>query len=276
MTVARSLCLAFALCLSGALVYADGFASSPNFVVLAAEQQTADTVLARAESLRKKMALKWLGSELPAGEAQTIIIVQISRDGNRSEFLAGPNSRTSVHALRLIGPEDEIFGTTIAHEIVHLVMQVAHEGKLPRWANEGVAMFEDEDRHGSATRAIVEQYSTASSVADLEQVLAEKGFDGNLMAYALSHYFTAFLLRDNDTRAFFGFAKASGENGWESAARQYYRMSSRQLQAAWLTWLIQTLHRDRLASRDRAPSVSATMYTRVQPLFHAQARSVPQ
>lgn len=249
MRIAYCLCIGLPFLLPATPTRAAGFASSPNFMVIADEQATADAVLGRAESLRKALAHQWLGRELPEGDGRTVLTLRVHPTDNLSEFCPGADPCKSLHLLRIVAPRDELLGSTLNHETCHLVLHVGHKDKLPRWLDEGLAMFQDTDRHGPHSRVVMQRCVETSSWPNLAPVLDARTLDGSFTAYAMSHYFTAFLLGEKDARTLFDFAKTGQQKGWDTAARQCYGRSLAKLEADWHTWTPQALSRNQLALR---------------------------
>jgi hypothetical protein len=267
MKIVCCLCLGLALCLSAVAVHAEGLASSPNFIVTADDQATADGVLARAESLRTTLAKAWLGHELREGTGRTVITVEITGGANRSEFCASPDLRESLHLMRLVAPRHQLM-TTLGHETCHMVLYLGLGGKLPRWADEGVAMFEDENDHGDDARTLMRCYVVRGTWPDLSPVLDANSFERDIRPFAIAHYFAAYLLSEKNPQTLFDFAVAGKQEGWDAAGRRFYGKPLTELQAGWQGWTLQMVSRGAVELRPGAQArwpLSSSMATSVRP-----------
>jgi hypothetical protein len=147
-------------------------AQSDNFVVCAPSRDLADDVLAQAESLRVRIAEQWLGEKLPPGIGPAIIRVRLSETQDEGlSWVADSPTRLS-HLMWLTTTRESALGTTLAHEMTHVVLATQFPGQLPAWASEGAAGLEDDAARAATRRNIISWYSKTGNWPDLEKVLA--------------------------------------------------------------------------------------------------------
>lgn len=217
-------------------VFADGLSPSPNFLVLGPDQQTADAVRERAEQCRRRLAIHWLGQELPTGVGRTLVCVRTTATEASGGFLPLDTSGRKLHRIRMHTPSDVASEQTLAHEVTHLVMEVAFGGELPVWANEGVAMFADGHQLQDVRAGWIRRYVRSGSWPELKGVITAERIRNDIEAYAVADYFTQYLLSLGDKATFFSFAVEGNHVGWETAARQWYGLPLALLQKGWQSW----------------------------------------
>ena len=217
-------------------VFADGLSQSPNFLVLGPDQQTSDEVRMRAEQCRRRLAIHWLGQELPTGVGRTLVCVSTTATEASGGFLPLDNSGRKLHRIRMNTPSAAASEQTLAHEVTHLVMEVAFGGELPVWANEGVAMFADGHHLQDVRAGWIRRYARSGSWPELQGVITAEHIRNDIEAYAVADYLTQYLLSLGDRATFFSFAVEGNHAGWETAARLWYGLPLAQLQKGWQSW----------------------------------------
>ena len=117
-----SICLISLPLLAAGHVYNDNFSVlAPAESTRASEQSFAKDVLEKAEYYRKTIAKEWLGEELPAGVGRTLINVDFSNeDAGLTWAIDSP--RLKQHTIYLSAPPNQVLGSTLAHEMVHVVL----------------------------------------------------------------------------------------------------------------------------------------------------------
>ena len=213
-------------------------AQSENFVVSAPDQATARAVLARAESLRRSIAVTWLGDALPDGIAPTVIRVTISSDEDRGLTWVADRADRLSHMMWLTTSRERAAGSTLAHEMAHVVLATRYPGQLPAWLDEGIASREDDERRVAARREILKWYHQTGNWPSLLETLSATKIAGSERGrYALSASLTEYLLTQGDAPKLFAFAQAGKANGWDQALRDHYQIrDARELETRWRLW----------------------------------------
>ncbi|MDA7978500.1 MAG: DUF1570 domain-containing protein [Pirellulales bacterium] len=218
-----------------------GIARSENFVVNGPSREYAAEVLEQAEIYRRELALAWLGEELPLGEGPAIIQVRLSDE--KDEAITWPiNSRSREHHLVWITSKSELaLGSTLAHEITHVVLATRFGDAFPHWANEGIASICDDERTKKIRSRLIREYAKTGRWPKLRDVLiAENISPTNQHAYTVSVSLTRYLLSRGTHADFVAFAQRGIQSSWDRAAQECYGFSSvEQLAAAWQSWAAQ-------------------------------------
>jgi GGDEF domain-containing protein len=212
-----------------------GLAYNENFVVIATNQSLADEVLQKADTLRKKIALDWIGEELPAGVSRASLQVRLSASSEDGETWSLGHSSDRHHHIWITTSREKV-ATILSHEIAHLVLAAHIHETLPAWADEAVACLQEDQDSINKRERLIEQMARTSSWVQLPNLLDSKSLtDRNKYSAALS--VTQFLLERKDKATFISFSRAGRVEGWNTALSRYYRIRSvLELQNLWQEW----------------------------------------
>jgi hypothetical protein len=229
-------------------------AQSDNFVVCAPSPELAEDVLAQAESLRARIAEQWLGEKLPAGIGPAIIRVRLSDTEDEGRSWVADSAARLSHLMWLTTTRERALGTTLAHEMTHVVLATQFPGKLPAWASEGAAGLEDDAARVATRQRIISWYARTGNWPDLEKVLApDRIVPTDRTRYALAVSVTEYLLLRGNRRTFLEFAVDGKSNGWPMALQRYYQIRDiAELESAWRSWATDMIGKSTL------PSISMT------------------
>ncbi len=231
-----------------------GFASSDNFVVYAPTQELADEVLKKSEQLRTKLARAWLDKELAPGVGVAMIYVSLSLTEDTGFTWPKDDPAKKYHSVTLKSSRDKVVGVTLAHELTHVILATEFGGRLPRWADEGIACFQNDQELRNSLRESLRGLSRAERWPSLEAVLRRPGnTPDNQEFYAVALSLTQYLLELDEPSVFFQFALEGKDQGWEHAAQRHYKFRSLEdLQQRWQSWAVKSL---RLAERRAASPI---------------------
>ncbi len=222
-----------------------GYARSDNFTVLTPQFATAQEanayaqeILYSAEHLRRRIACEWLGEELPQSVGRTVVTVSwnLDRDAGLTWVIDDPRRR--YHALYLATSPELAIGSTLAHEMVHVVLatRFPHPNRLPAFLEEAIAsQFDDNVRQQERQQQLL-TFMRTHKWPRLEDVLNAKNIAAtDTQAYAASVSVVSLLLaRDPDKQKLFAFGLHGTKSGWDAALQQYYDIPSvHQLQSLW-------------------------------------------
>jgi hypothetical protein len=218
-----------------------GIAGTKNFTVLAPRgDNLAEKILRSAEELRRGIALHWLGKELPEGQGLTHITLKISKDKDEGlTLLCGPGRATpGDHRVWLETSPERATGTTLAHEITHIVLAVRFPKGMPAWANEGIASLEDDEERHHARQELVRQWTRSGQWPSLDRVLYLRTMaPSDQASYAASVSLTEFLLTKAEPRALIDCVERAQLDGWDAALGKCYGIGSiAELQRQWQEW----------------------------------------
>lgn len=221
--------------------------SSKNFAVIGSNSGLPNReVLRRAEELRKAIATKWLGKELPEGEAFTVIHIEVTDDKDEAwTRLAEPGEPT--HGMWIKSSRDNSVGNLLAHELTHIVLSTRFSDPMPAWADEGAACMEDDPLRVRMRHEILAGIIRRKQWPDVTSVLRARTMSASeLTAYAVSASLAEFLLTRGNRAVYLKFVEAGVSNGWDRALQSHYSISDgRELQRLWQEWLLKGNGRER-------------------------------
>jgi hypothetical protein len=218
-----------------------GIAGSKNFTVVAPRgDHLADKVLRRAEELRRDVALEWLGAELPEGKGMTHITVELSKEKDEGlTWLCGPGRAFGGdHRMFLSTSRERALGSTLEHEVTHVVLAVRFPKGMPAWANEGIASQADDEERHKIRRDLYRQWARSGQWPSLQKVLYQRTIAPSDQAgYAASSSLVEFLLIKGERRELIAFIEQAGQDGWDAALGKSYGIAGiAQLQRQWQAW----------------------------------------
>ncbi len=215
--------------------------SSKNFVVSAVGKSFSEAILAKAEAFRKEIALTWFGQELPEGEHVALIHVTLSKDKDEGlTLLTGPAKRLGGnHRVWLETTRELALGSTLAHEIAHVVMDARFPAGMPPWAREGTASLLDDQARVATRRGILTQFTQTKQWPSVARIMgAPKIPPTDEVSYAVAISLTEFFLSLKDRATFLDFVASGSQIGWDRALQQLYKIDgTAKLQKDWEAWL---------------------------------------
>jgi len=220
-----------------------GFASSDNFVVYAPTQELADEVLKKSEQLRTKLARAWLDKELAPGVGAAMIYVSLSNGENHG--VTSPKNRPDekYHVVTIRSSREKALNVILPHELTHALVADEFGTRLPEWADEGVACYQDGSELSGMRRQTLLRFARTAQWPSLESVLQQQTYKADDHTFfTVASSVTEFLLERAGPKTFFAFAIEGQEKGWEFAARSHYEFRSlRELESQWREWVVQSL-----------------------------------
>lgn len=215
-----------------------GIAGSQNFNVLAAGTKTLATeVVKQAEKFRKEIAMEWLVTEIPAGKEFVFINVKLSTTEDEGlTLLCGPGRRfRGAHWMWLTTSRERALGSTLAHEMAHVVLSSRFPRGMPPWANEGIASRYDDEGRKRRRREILAGFER-NGWPQVERILEARSIrPTDEEAYAVSCSLVDFFLSRGDRSRLLDFVQDGSERGWEPALRKHYGISLAELQTGLST-----------------------------------------
>lgn len=234
-----------------------GRASSDNFVVYAPTQELASEVLQRAESLRTEFARELFGESIPPGVGLTSIHIRLSDNADEGRTWLTDDPKRGCHLVWL-STTGSILPTSLRHEMIHVVLGTKLFGKVPCWADEGLACVYDEPEHINSRQRLVEAFARNGNWPDIRRVLDEpKLADTDHAAYAIAASLTRFFLNRGDHAKFLAFAQSGSRDGWDRALNDHYRIhNTTELLSQWQDWVCaaNSATTSRGRNRDAVPS----------------------
>jgi hypothetical protein len=229
---------------------------SANFVVHAPTPAIARSVADQAEALRKEIAIRWVGKDLPAWPRPCTIRLTLtpgpSGGSTALDYGAGVDGKpvVTLMAMQLRGDLRRLMTSTLPHELTHVFL-AHHFGKpLPRWADEGIALLAESSADQAGHDARCRDLLNEGRGVRLRVLFRMMDYPRDLMAvYTQGHSVARFLLARtpidgsaSKPAALIEFVRrgAAGNTaeGWDRAAKEVYGFDSVDaLEQEWLDWL---------------------------------------
>lgn len=212
---------------------------SANFVVHAADAETARRVAEAAERCRTELTKGWLGAE--PEDWPSPCRIEVDTAGERlggSTDVTYRNRQVFFPRLRIKGPLDRLLTGPLPHELTHLLFAHHFGFRVPRWADEGGAILgEDDGQRGKHAKGF-DKFLAEERRFPLRKLLDMKDYPADLACfYGQSYSFSEFLVATKGRRAFLDFVGTGPTDGWDGAAQaQYGFQTVEQLEQAWLDW----------------------------------------
>jgi hypothetical protein len=225
-------------------------AESPNFRLIHNQPKSLVERIARAaEQLRPALHRRWFGDVSPDWDGKCVIILhdnhkkyvkktkQWNALGHASTLMMG--NEVSSRSIHLPCGLSNFFDDVLPHELTHAVLAVRFRGRLPRWANEGIAMLSEskasiQDRHRS-----LEEYRKNDELFGLDVLMKteDDNQQNTLEYYAQSMSLVEFFVAERDRPTFSKFLGDSSVVGYETALKSHYGINSfAELERRWLAF----------------------------------------
>lgn len=214
-----------------------------NFRVTASSVKVAKAIAEGAEQARKKVALDWLGEELPQWATPCFVKVTIHRGRSRglTSYTVGEGYNTDWE-IELFGTLDELAESVVPHEVSHTVLASLFSHPLPRWADEGAAMLSESQAEQKRQRLFVTELIRSKKRTPLRYLLHLREYPREsadmraiyLVGYSLSDY----LVQSGGRKQYLQLLSRAEKFGWEHALRSIYGFESiESLERAWINWV---------------------------------------
>lgn len=217
---------------------AAGLARNENFMVMAPSQELAEEVLKAAEQFRDDVAVRWLGAPLPPSVGPAIIHVELTetRDDAFTWAKTGPDRK--YHSVYLTTSRDRSVGSTLKHEITHVVLATRYPDRLPVWLEEGCAGFADDSFRLKTRRGILDWFARTGNWPNLSKVLNSKRMSAaDRSSYAIACSVSQFLIERGGRHELLAFGEAIQRQGLQAALNNSYELISvDELSKEWQAW----------------------------------------
>jgi hypothetical protein len=210
-----------------------------NFVVEAPTAALAEQVGQYAEYYRREKAMQWLGQEMPPWPEPCPLRVTVTPNdnGGGATSFAFDRGRILGQNMHIEGSVNRLLASVLPHEVTHTVFAQYFRQPVPRWADEGGAVFSEDDlerqRHDALVRNIL---NTPGRPIPLRRLFALREYPNDVMVlYAEGYSVTSFLVGQSNRQTFLAFVNHGMRAGWDDAAKRYYSYKSvEELEQAWL------------------------------------------
>ena len=179
----------------------------------------------------------------PAGAEFAIIHVELADDKDESCLLLAGKHRDypGKNRLWITSSRERAFGSTLAHQITHIVFASRFPQGMPVWANEGISSLQDDDLRANKRFQLVKQIANSGQWPSLYVLLNLKSMAAtDAKNNALAESVTFYLLTLGSKQTFIQFIDDAMVSGWDRTLQKHYRIAGiPMLQAAWQNWVRQ-------------------------------------
>jgi hypothetical protein len=226
-------------------------AHSQNFIVFAATPQFAAQVSQAAEDYRSKLAMYWLGKELPAWSQRCPVHVLARPNlgaGGETRFSPVPGG-VGNWMMQVQGTEERVIDSVLPHEITHTIFAThfapynrlpPFDRYLPRWADEGACTTVEHVEEKSKHQHFLQEFLRTGRGIAFNKMFNLKDYPKDILPlYAQGHSVVQFLLDQGGPRKFVGFLEdGMSTGGWQTAMKVHYEYETiGELQTQWNRWL---------------------------------------
>lgn len=218
--------------LAGALLCAGRVAEgsavkTPNFIVDGPVTELTQEVARRAEDYRRKIAVEWIGRELPQWNIPCLLFVSVE-DGSKS-WAWTYHFKGEIRGIVIRGTREEIFEHSLPHELTHAVTLSYFGDYIPRWADEGMAVSGECDcpkrLHGRwGNKPLRDLFTTTDYPDDWEPF------------YGQGYSVTTYITKTYGRPLFFEFIRQGGRQGWEKSCENVLKTKLDDLENDWKQW----------------------------------------
>jgi hypothetical protein len=224
---------------------------SENFIVCAPASYDGRAAACACETQLNALAKKWSSnSELKWSKPCYVVFhptveTYTQAAGRGSAQTAGCSTVQQVQGrilsrridLRLDRPNPLV--DALPHELTHVVLaELLADGKLPRWADEGMAMLADpHEKQRLHTRDLHHAFADGSAfrLADLLVMDGYPAHGRQAAFYAQSLSLVSFLVELKSPRVFLEFTKAGAATGYNTALQKCYGIDNAwELERMWM------------------------------------------
>ena len=232
---------------------------SANFVVCCPPSLDGKAVIRQCESIRRTLSEKWLGAAVDNWDNRCYVVLHptaatyVQAAGRGSEQTAGCSTLKELGGrvlsrridLRLDRPDP--LWRALPHELSHVVLADADVGhRLPRWADEGMAMLADpEDKRDAHRRDFISALHRGAALR-LPALLTMDGYPPPKQIdvfYGQSLSLVEFLVERKGALTLQHFLLRTVKEGYQKALQETYGIrDAHELERLWLADVYRMAH----------------------------------
>jgi hypothetical protein len=214
--------------------------ASENFAISNVGDAEGRVIVDAAEGWRSKLAVQWLGKELPNWPKRCPIVFRLEDGGSSGATTINFDFKGGVEfvSMKLNGSLATILGNNLPHEVMHTVLATHFARPLPRWADEGVAVLTEGTESVNKHEAVLNGLMQKNQHVPLRRLLSVK--ENNevpnvMLLYAQGASVVRFLVERKDKPTFLKFLASGMKGDWQTAAKEAYDFASIEaVETAWL------------------------------------------
>ena len=213
---------------------------SPNFLVTAPDQQTAQQFAQMAEKFRKEKAIEWLGQEMPPWPQPCPLTVKptMGGAGGATSFNYDFRGNYEILSMKIEGDYNKMLHSVLPHEITHTVFAHYFRYPVPRWADEGGSVLSENDAERADHDRRIRWYLNSRQSVQVRRLFNLKEYNelsDVMLLYAEGFSMSNYLVSLGGRQSFLAFVEMGRQGQWDKAVQTYYHMNSvEQLEQAWL------------------------------------------
>jgi hypothetical protein len=215
-----------------------------NFVVSAATPQLAKEIGDTAEMWRKKLAIEWLGKEMPTWAKPCPIHAKVAPNlgaGGATSFVFDRGQVFNWN-MNIQGTRERILDSVLPHEVTHTIFASYFRRPLPRWADEGACTTVEHRSEIAKQERFLVQFLQSGRGIPFDQMFAMKDYPADVMPlYAQGHSLASWLIESRGKAEFLAFlADGMSDENWPRAVQRHYGFDSLlAMQHSWNDWVRQ-------------------------------------
>lgn len=196
-----------------------------HFIVDADSTSLAREVGEEAERLFEEIVDKWAGGKIEHYTFPCLIVVD-EIDDCMKPWAYTYSFGGDVRGISIRASHQEIMDNSLPHEITHFVVITHYEGKLPLWADEGIAM--------SSERDCPARLGGKCGQSSLFQLFTTDIYPSEWRPfYGQSYSVTNYLVQEYGVDKFIKFSRQGNSIGWDTCSRLHFEVSVGILQKNW-------------------------------------------
>ncbi len=215
-----------------------------NFSVSAKTPQLAKEIGDTAEMWRKKLAIEWLGKEMPPWAKPCPIHAKVEPNigaGGATSFVFD-RGEVFNWTMNIQGTRERILDSVLPHEVTHTIFASYFRRPLPRWADEGACTTVEHRSEIAKQEQFLIKFLQSGRGIPFDQMFAMKDYPQDVMPlYAQGHSLASWLIESRGKTAFLEFlADGMNDEDWTRAVHQHYGFDSLlAMQSSWNDWVRQ-------------------------------------
>jgi hypothetical protein len=210
-----------------------------------------EAVVRATESLRRELAEQWLAASGPSDWKPKCDLILHSTGAAYEKAVPGGGQTVGCSVInmdggRITGRRIDIradrpgwFRAALAHELTHIVLADQFpDGRLPAWADEGMAVLADTDVKQGAHQRDLNSAQSHRQTFRLVELFALDGYpaaERQAAFYGQSASLVRYLVGRGTSEQFVRFVRSAASDGYEAAVRDVYGLRGvHDLERRWL------------------------------------------
>jgi len=217
---------------------------SEHFIVSAPSRELAEEICQAAETMRRDLAIEWLGQELPPWREPCPIQAHVHPQlgaGGVTSFMFD-RGQPWGWTMSIQGSRERVLDSVLPHEITHTIFATHFGRPLPRWADEGACTTVESPVEKSKQDKFLIQFLTSDRGIPFNDMFAMKDYPADILPlYSQGYSLARYLIQQGGKRKFVNYVgEGMQTNNWTAATKKHYGFTSlSDLQVTWVDWVKQ-------------------------------------